>query len=176
MRLNSLLTEGIKVYHGSRNGHGRFVIGHTGDNSHTFGSYQSTRYGVFFSSSKQYSALYGEVEPYELSLRPKEIVDLDKGDAEYGAFTMFNRAWRNGEFPDLSTDPRFVSDTWQFFEDDLGEVFHKWLMDQGFKAAKFTEYMEDDNGRELKGTTYVLFDLHRVRRNPDPSQPDLFLK
>lgn len=171
MRLSEILNENIKVYHGSRSEHGRFKIGHTGHNAHTFGNYDSKRYGVFFTNNQKIAAIYGDVDTYDLSLTKKEIADLDNtkilddfidylGDID-------NDEWQNA---------RSIRQTWQFFDGDVGKEFHRYLIKKGYKAAVFEEFINDDNGKEHRSKTYVLLDLHRVRRNPDKNQPDLFLK
>lgn len=165
------LSEGIKVYHGSRNDHGRFKIGHTGNNSHTFGDYDSTRYGVFFSNNPKISAIYGDVDTYDLSVSKKELIDLDKSEIipEFIDYLgeKDSAEWQNA---------KHIREVWQFFEGETGKEFHQFLVSKGYKAAVFEEYINDENGKEHKSKTYVLLDLHRVRRNPDKDQPDLFLK
>lgn len=171
MRLSHLL-EGIKVYHGSRSNHGRFSIGHTGHNSHTFGEFTSTRYGVFFTTNKKVAELYGNVDRYELSVTPKEIADLDNTNIIW----HFVHTFLHDSESDLYNEARYLAHTWQYFEDDVGKEFHQYLKDQGYKAAVFEEEIPDDDGNPLSSKTFVLLDLHYVRRNPDPKQPDLFLK
>jgi hypothetical protein len=43
------ILESVIAYHGTKTPNSRFKSTHTGNNSHTFGAYNSTRYGVFFS-------------------------------------------------------------------------------------------------------------------------------
>ncbi len=169
MRLCELF-EGIKVYHGSRSNHSRFTIGHTGHNSHTFGDYDAKRYGVFFTNNPKVAAVYGDVDVYDLSLTPKEIADLDNRDLQMDFIESVS------EDANLWQDAKHIRETWQFLDGDVGEAFYKFLVSKKYKAGKFVEYINDENGKELKSNTYVLFDLHRVRRNPDKNQPDLFLK
>ena len=163
------LFEGIKLYHGSRNGHGKFVIGHKGHNSHTFGEYNSTRYGVFFTKNKKFAMIYGEPDKYELHV--KKVANLDKSDI----IDQFLDKLRDDK-PGLYQTARYLRQTWAYFEDEVGKEFFTFLRSKGYDCATFEEYTPDENGKDVKSQTYVLLDLHRVRRNPDPKQPDLFLK
>lgn len=163
------LFESIKVYHGAEE-HGKRNIGHSGNNSSTFGGYNSKRYGWFFSSNPKFSAIYGEVVPYEIHLAPKQIINLDKSDL----VDQF-MGWLLEHYPGLYRF-RNINNTWELFEDDLGEVFYEFAKSHNIQAVKFTEYQTDANDKEIKGTTFVLFNLNVVRKDPDPSQPDLFLK
>lgn len=165
------LDEGIKLYHGSKSNHGRFTIPHIGNNSHTFGAYNSERHGVFFSDNPNIAKIYGDVDVYDLSVAPKEIAILDNSNIIY-YFVQYLRDTQNEYYQDA----RNLQHTWQYFEDEVGREFVQYLRKQGYKAARFEEYIEDDDGDEHKSNTYVLLDLNRVRRNPDPNQYDLFLK
>lgn len=170
MRLFEFINEGIKVYHGAEV-HGRRVIGHTGKNSTTFGSYDSKRYGWFFSSNPKYSALYGTVDSYEISIPKSQVIDVGTND-----FLGMFHDWCERHHPNAARVLRQGIPVWNYFEDDMGEIFMEFVKEKKIKVVKFTEYIHDETGKELKGTTYVVFDLHIVRRNPDPAQPDLFLK
>ena len=156
----------ITLYHGSRNNHGRFVIGHEGSNSTVFGGYKSTRYGVFFSNNHKFAAIYGDVDKY--ALHPKKLGNLDDGRLidQFHEYVRKNGGWLGN----------WNRPTWEYFEDDIGEEFHKWLTAQKYDVVSFSEFHEDEKGKEIKSKTYVLLDLHRIRRNPDPKQPDLFLR
>lgn len=173
MRATELL-EGIKVYHGSKNGHGKFEIGHQGNNSHTFGEYNSTRYGVFFTNNPKFAAIYGDVDTYDLSLSKKDIINLDDNpNFLYYFVNDFMKDYENGDY---FQDARHLQYTWQYFDGEVGAAFAQYVKEKGFKAATFEEENEDDNGKNQRSKTLVLYDLHRVRRNPDKNQPDLFLK
>ena len=67
MHLDELL-EAIRAYHGSGAPNVEFTMPHTGTNSHTFGSYQSERWGAFFSDNPNFSKMYGNVAEYILNI------------------------------------------------------------------------------------------------------------
>lgn len=73
-KIKELIQE-IKAYHGSYTGHKAFDVKHTGHNSHTFGEYDNTRHGTFFSLNPEFAALYGDDMEYELLIN--NTVDLD---------------------------------------------------------------------------------------------------
>lgn len=154
-------------YHGSRQDHG-FEDSHTGDNSHTFGEYQSKRYGTFFSDSKEFAALYGDVKSYKIS--PKKTWGV-AGDETYlngnviAQFVSYHLDPHN-EAPDQDRDLGLGARSvmwgdiqfWNLFEDELGEAFTKWLRKAGYDSVVFEEYHEDDDGNEIGGTTLVVLD------------------
>lgn len=168
---NYLREAKVRVYHGSRNNHGRFTIPHRGENSHTFGNYDSKRYGVFFTKNKKFAMIYGDVDEYELHLR--KVADLDsKKDNIIDNFLGYLKK-NNYE---LYRKRESIRQTWEYFENDIGKEFFKYLRSKGYDGARFVEFLVDDKGKEQKSITYVLLDLSRVLRNPDKRQPDLFLR
>ena len=159
-------------YHGARQDHG-FADSHKGENSHEFGEYDSVRYGSFFSDSKEFAGLYGDVKAYRIS--PKKTWGI-KGDEIYlngnvlAQFVDYHLN-RHNDAPDqdreLGLNARSVMwGDWQFwnlFEDELGEAFTKWLRKAGYDSVIFEEYHEDDDGNEVGGTTLVALDRNIIR-------------
>lgn len=150
------LCEAITAYHGSSEGEPVFAASHTGNNSHTFGSYQSTRHGIFFTDNPQFAALYGKVTRYRLNLR--HTLDLENDN---------NTVWDFVQSLDPHSPERdlwltareimFRDKYWQLFEDEVGERFVPFLQQRGYDSATFTEY-HDENGEEFKSKTIVVFD------------------
>lgn len=153
----------VKAYHGSRNGHQGFDTGHTGDNSHTFGSYQSKRSGIFFTKNPKFAALYGDVQEYTLKLR--KTCNLDAQDNFLYNFAQSLYEQDRNLWLDASSIVDGHSSIWMLFENELGEVFVKYLKSNGFDSAVFTEYNQDDNEKEIKSKTYVVFNPANVIKN-----------
>lgn len=80
MRYYELFENKIKMYHGTGDGPVKnFILGHTGNNSHTFGHYNSKRYGVFFTDNVTVANIYKNVHVYELNIDSTAMLDkLDK--------------------------------------------------------------------------------------------------
>lgn len=172
MKIKEICNEYITAYHGASE-HGDRRIGHSGTNSNVFGNYQSTRYGIFLSSNPKFSEIYGEVLPYAIGLPQSKIPDLNKSELINQFITWAEE--NENQLVIFFFRHRFNS-TWELFEDDIGKEFYKFAKENNIKAVKFQEYQEDENGKEIKGTTYVVFDVSVLKRNPDPTQPDLFLR
>lgn len=171
MRITDILLEYITVYHGAQE-HGERRIGHVGKNSTTFGNYDSTRYGVFFSDNPEFSKEYGEVVPYAIGVSVSQVVDLESSDV-VGKF--FDWA----EQRDLKDIVFFIrhqyKEYWDLFEDDVGKTFLQFAQEHDIKVVKFTESLPTDHG-EVTGTTYVVFDISLLKREPDARQPDFFIE
>jgi hypothetical protein len=54
---------------------------------------------------------------------------------------------------------------WATFEDELGKHFVEYLLGQGYDSARFTEYNEDDEGRELESETIVVLEPNKIVKN-----------
>lgn len=171
MKIQELLKEYVTAYHGAKE-HGERKIPHDGSNSTLFGNYSSKRYGIFLSASPEYARQYGDVLPYAIGVPENQIVDL-------------NKSGLIGKFIDWAeeNDLRHViffyrnqfNETWELFEDEIGYEFYRFVKEKGIKVVKFKESLPTDSGK-MHGTTYVVFDVSVLKRNPDPNQPDLFLK
>jgi hypothetical protein len=158
-------------YHGSRQNHG-FADSHKGENSHTFGEYDSVRYGSFFSDSEEFASLYGEVKAYKISPKKTWGVEGDETYLNGNVLVQFVHYHLdpNNDAPDqdrdLGLDARHVmwgdSQFWHLFEDELGEAFTKWLRRAGYDSVVFEEYHEDDDGNEIGGTTLVALDRNII--------------
>jgi hypothetical protein len=172
MKIKDILFEYIKAYHGASE-HGARRIGHAGTNSNVFGSYGTTRYGIFLSSNPKFAAVYGEVLPYAIGLPQSKIPDLSKTDI---VNQFYDWAWDH----DLRHVIFFFShqyrNFWELFEEEIGKAFYEFAKEKGIKAVKFQEHQTDNNDKEVVGVTYVVFDVSVLKRDPDPNQLDLFLK
>jgi hypothetical protein len=166
---SSKLDEAVTKFHGGDNH--RFIIGHGGKNSHTFGSYESKRYGVFFTDNKEFAEIYGEPKKFVLNI--KKTLDLDDGGSQnllYRFYEIVSRIDRNMRFTVshiLNYGPK-----WELFEEDIGKLFYKFLRKNGYDSAKFVE-SHDIDGEEVLSETTVVFDLYKIRQDRD-GEPDLF--
>lgn len=155
----------ITAYHGSqpRDTTG-FALSHRGVNSHTFGEYESDRHGVFFTTNPEFAKLYGDVEQYELMVT--NTIDLDDRNTDFADFVdQLMDQDRN-----LGLEARDVlqygkGKVWATFEDELGKHFVEYLLGQGYDSARFTEYNEDDEGRELESETIVVLEPNKIVKN-----------
>lgn len=164
MRLLSLLERTIRGYHGSSNASPQFSASHTGENSSTFGAYHSFRTGIFFSNNAKFAAMYGTVGEYTLTLR--KTINVDNRDVAF-KFAQTLDAHDPDQRPiwiDAMSVSREQWSVWQLFEEDLGEAFVPWLIQQGYDSASFTEYNEDDDGKERRSKTTVVFDPSMVSK------------
>jgi hypothetical protein len=163
MRRLITLCEAVRAYHGSSLPDPVFEPQHTGSNSHTFGPYKSTRHGIFFSNSRTYAALYGQVGQYRLNVH--HTLDLENDNNTIWNFVQ--------SFDPHDPDQRNTwlearaimhdSKHWQLFEDEVGERFVPYLQKLGYDSATFEEYA-DENGKEFKSRTTVVFDPSQVKR------------
>lgn len=166
------LLEYITLYHGAME-HGNRNMGHTGNNSTEFGYYNSKRYGIFLSDNPNFAKIYGDVKKYGLSLSPSEVPDVENG-------TLINDFISWADEKNLNHVTFFFrhqfNHVWELFEEEIGEAFLQFARENHYKAVKFTEYQEDDSGKKVKGTTYVVFDISVLKRSPNKRQGDLFFK
>lgn len=157
------LIEAKKVlYHGSISDDPRFIIGHTGKNSHTFGSYDSTRYGIFLTDNPKFAAIYGT--PRKYVVYPKSTFDFNNShhisQAEYHFLSV------DSDVPDdVYNAARYTKHEWEWFENELGKYFVQWLKDRGFDSATFVEYHDDEDGGSIPSNTFVLLDPHLIRKD-----------
>jgi hypothetical protein len=153
------LMEQITAFHGSQMDNPEFRIGHTGENSHTFGHYDSTRHGVFFSNNPEFAAMYGSVKQYDLNINSTYVADrrreliydfvdtLDAFSEQERSIFLNARNIASGSWP-----------LWHLFEDELGARFVAFMVGQGYDSMSFEEANENDDGDEIESTTIVVFD------------------
>lgn len=166
---NRLFEDTVVAYHGSKQQDVVFEPTHLGDNSHTFGNYQSKRTGVFFSDNPEFSAMYGTVQQYRLNLTNTAT---DLLELAYRA-SMTLDAFHPDQRPlwiDVVGITRSSGREWQLFDDEVGDFFVPWLIEQGYDSAQFVEYNEDDHGQEHRSVTTVVFDPSRIQRVSTPVQ------
>lgn len=157
---DSKIDESVVGYHGSRAGDQVFKIGHSGNNTHTFGAYDSQRYGVFFSDNPKFAALYGNVKKYVLNIQDTADLNTPHIRQEFiESLDPFDPVDR----PFWLTVRHATGQTWQLFEDQLGERFTKFLLDNGYDSATFAEYNEDSEGNEFKSNTIVVLKPELIR-------------
>ena len=147
-----------------------FTKQHAGNNSHTFGAYNSTRYGTFFSDNREFAKIYGNhVRDFKLNIN--NIAD----NLPELAYRYYNEDPDNLRETDRSLwlDFRNVRNEWMLFEDDMGEIFVPWLIEQGYDGAKFEEWHEVESN-EISGTTYVVFDPVNIIPINRRKQLDMF--
>lgn len=159
------IKESIKAYHGSSNGHAAFSATHTGINSHTFGEYHSIRHGIFVATNPHFSAMYGDVQEYNLNI--SNTLDLD--NETNPIFYFMESLDPFGPEREIWIDTRTIfhgnRPVWHLFDDELGERFVKHLITQGYDSAMFTETTTDDDDEEITTQTIVVFDPNDVVRN-----------
>jgi hypothetical protein len=162
MRYHHLIESKVMAYHGSKQDSVIFDPTHLGDNSHTFGNYNAKRTGIFFSDNPEYSAMYGEVQKYHLNIQNTATNLLEyafRVASELDAHDSNERPlWLS--FMNISRG----SSSWELFEDDVGDLFVPWLVDNGYDSAQFEEYTEDDDGTEHRSITTVVFDPSKIKR------------
>ena len=134
-------------------------MGHTGDNSHTFGSYQSKRWGVFFTDNPDFAAIYGTVEKFTLNIRRTVEISDDLTHDFLDSLDAFDPIDR----PIWQAVKHHQTD-WSLFEDDLGERFVKFLRDQGYDSATFDESNEHE-GQEFESHTIVVIDPSLIQKS-----------
>jgi hypothetical protein len=163
--LNTIMKlDEILAYHGSAESKPKFIMGHTGHNSHTFGSYDSQRWGAFFSDNPKFAGMYGKVAEYDLAI--KRILDCDNNSNVIWHFIQSldpfdpneRPVWQEARGSYQHNPPRY----WQFFENELGERFVAYLRKLGYDSAVFEEYNEDDDGQEHKSHTIVVLDPNLI--------------
>lgn len=161
MRYRDLLE--LKAYHGSGNEHSAFDTKHTGHNSHTFGAYDSTRHGIFFTTTPEFASMYGDVHEYDLDIN--NTADLDNSNVMYD---FVNSHLDAHEDRNIWSDARGIlySDTaWGIFEDEVGERFVAYLKQEGYDSATFEEYNTDDDDVEHKSNTIVVLNPSKVTKH-----------
>jgi hypothetical protein len=161
------IVESVIAYHGSQSANPTFVMGHTGENSHTFSpSYQTQRWGIFFSDNPKFAALYGEPKAYRLNLSDTLNLDKDRGDT-ITAFVETLDPHDPVERP-IWMDARNVQQgtwrMWQIFEGELGQRFVAFLRAEGYDSVTFYEANDDDAGDEHESQTIVVLDPHLIAR------------
>jgi len=154
----------LTAYHGRNNPDGKFSDTHDGDNSHTLGAYKSTRYGTFFSDNPEFSALYGEVRKYEIDDYNIVAAVVLNDLASHAANEL---DYHDPDQRELALAIGYIAgstngDEWKLFDDDIGEYFVPWLIEQGYDGAQFVEYHEGPHG-ELRSLTTVVFDNRLIR-------------
>lgn len=119
----------------------------------TLGDEPVDRHGIFFTTNKDFAAIYGKVGAYELDVH--RIADLDVMGELLDPFA--NMLWEAGR-GDLARDAVHIwlhSNTWELFDEELGEYMVKYLVGAGYDAARF-----DEEGEEV----YVVFDPSKVTK------------
>jgi hypothetical protein len=158
--------EAVRAYHGSGHANPVFIMGHTGNNSHTFGSYQSQRWGVFFTDNPDFARMYGNVAAYDLDLH-KTLDCENDNNAIWNFVQSFDP--HDPEQRNTWLDARAIMHSnhyWQLFEDEVGERFVAYLRELGFDSAMFVEYNVDDNdGDERRSHTIVVLDPSLIHKD-----------
>lgn len=171
MRLDEVI-----MYHGSQTRNPVFFKRHTGNNSHTFGNYNSTRYGAFFTDNPKFAKLYGQVQSYDINVRRTLDLDKDRGNTIAKFIKTLDPHGPDREVWLAANNVlRGSWAYWHLFEDDLGEKFTKFLEENGYDSASFRESNSDDNGRDVESKTVVVFDIGRIRRKTNNPNLELDL-
>lgn len=153
----------LRGYHGSRaEEYPVFYLGHTGYNSHTFGDYQSTRYGAFFTDNPDVAKQYGDVRAFEFD--PSNLIDMDRAVMGHGNVIWdFVEVLRDVDWNTFQTARQMMHDSapaWHWFEDDVGKYFVQFLRERGFDGATFQEEIGD----KISNTVVVL-DMAKIIGN-----------
>lgn len=163
------LTESMTVYHGSQQDVPHFKYGHVGTNSNVLGSWNTTRYGVFFTDNPDYAAMYGKVGRYTIAV--SNTLDLDDDGNTVWNFCQSLDA-HDPDQRDIWLAVRNVvrgSPVWHLFDSEVGEVFTRYLIELGYDSATYEEFAEDDSGQEHKSQTVVVFDPAKISLADQPS-------
>lgn len=163
MNIRDIMTilETVRVFHGSSDNDPVFRIGHVGKNSHTFGHYESQRWGVFFTDNPDFASMYGAVKTYDLNLKRTADLDGRNGQLLYSEFVDTIDAFEERNLWLAATNTHH---TWQMFEGDLGKRFFQFLKKKKFDSATFTEFNENDDGEEIQSQTIVVFDPNLIKK------------
>jgi hypothetical protein len=159
------LSESIKAYHGSgKNPQPAFDVKHIGHNSHTFGSYESERHGIFFTTNPKFAAIYGDVMEYDLNI--SNTYDMDENDSVIFNFLSWLKETENDLYPE-ARDTVMHQGHWHLFENEVGEAFVHFLRrKKGFDSAVFEEEHEvegpDGEVETIESKTIVVFNPSKV--------------
>lgn len=151
----------IVAYHGSKT-EPRFRAAHAGSNSHTFGPYQSTRWGTFFTDNPEFAKLYGTSREYRLNL--SNTIDLDLHGGEILSKFAQTLDAHDPDQRDMWIATTYNRQIWQMFEDEVGQAFTRFLRRQGFDSASFTEDNEE-KGEWIESHSTVVFNPRRISSN-----------
>lgn len=153
----------LKAYHGSGNAHQRFNTTHSGNNSHTFGSYNSERYGVFFTNNPKFAELYGDVYQYDLQV--SNPLNLDSQDGLEVVYRFQTNKELDRQIRMAASEiASYGRNIWMLFEDEIGEAFVKFLKEEGYDSAQFTEsHTEDDE--EIESLTTVVLNPSKIEKD-----------
>ena len=162
MKIKEILSE-IKAYHGSSNNHQEFDTKHTGQNSHTFGHYSSSRSGIFFTTNPEFAKIYGDVQEYDLNI--SKTYNLDKNFKIIDEFMDYIRDKDRSMFLFIRDNILNNGSKWNFFEDEVGDEFVLFLKQKGYDSATFEEYNENDNDEEIFSNTIVVFNPSKIIKN-----------
>lgn len=159
-----MLLRELKAYHGSNRDSVGFDVSHTGDNSHTFGEYKSTRYGTFFTDNKKVASEYGIPLEYELNINNTLKLDSKEGMEILWKFIELMMESNREVYLDASNVYSGHWSLWQLFEEDLGKHFTEFLSREGFDSVAFEE--ETTSGDDfIEGRTTVVFNPSRIIKN-----------
>ena len=165
VKWSEIIVETVRAYHGSSSGVSdpTFIMGHTGSNSHTFGHYQSQRWGAFFSDNPDFSRMYGAPVAYDLNVH--HTCQLENDNTIWNFVQSFDP--HDPEQRNLWQDAVAIMRSnryWQLFEDEVGERFTAYLKELGYDSASFVEYSEDDHGTEHRSHSVVVLDPSLIKR------------
>lgn len=173
----------IIAYHGSKSGHGKFVIGHKGGNTMgMFGNYDSVRYAAFFTDNKEFASQYGEVERYRLGpFGIRSIIDEDQAKriAHNISEELFDE-WREGDQRNneiremaqgLSQIAKGAWEFWLLFEDEIGKIFYEKATEEyGVECVSFYEdhVVEDEEGNDVSvnSESFAVLNLSKIKKEP----------
>jgi hypothetical protein len=144
-----------RAYHGSRGAVNVSELKTVNDSFNFMGftNVPTVRHGVFLTDNPKFAKSYGD-NVMEIGIETKGLADLNDGYLQ----SKFTKSLDPYKERDLWIQASNTRKPWLLFENKLGERFKHYLQDKGYKGAKFVEYTVDDNDKELKGNTYVVFD------------------
>jgi hypothetical protein len=144
-----------RAYHGSRGAVNVSELKTVNDSFNFMGftNVPTVRHGVFLTDNPKFAKSYGD-NVMEIGIETKKLADLDNDYLQ----SKFVESLDPYKERDLWIQASNTRKPWLLFENELGKRFKHYLQDKGYKGAKFVEYTVDDNDKELKGNTYVVFD------------------
>lgn len=165
----------VRLYHGSKQPiKGQFRASSKSVNTTTFGDVDTERTGVFFSDNPEFSAEYGDVAAYDVSIESTAevtrdlILDFAETIDPFGPERDLHLLVKNTK-------------SWGMFEGEVGRRFVAYLQEQGYDSATFQEDLETEDGRNVESNTTVVFDPERISpatlaqggqpTKPQPIQP-----
>lgn len=151
---------GAIVYHGSPHKFDQFNVNSKSANDMgLLGNVETERSAAFLSNNPNFSKEYGDVTKWDVKPKKTAKITPELRDEFVGTIDPF------GPERDLWLQAKYGSrQDWSLFEGELGKRFSNFLLDKGYDAAKFKEYIPTKDGGEVGGVTTAILkpDIARI--------------